>query len=119
LILQDFNLSLWVRPLLASSLWIVMAGLFIAGYGLEWWVDLIDVIVGGFIAYMHFNLDRGRARYIAEFGEDFASSIEDRRPLPAASVRVFWLIAYVTLAVILGVTMTVQTAYLPHPTTEN
>jgi Zn-dependent protease len=110
LVLDGFTLGLWLRPLLATVLWLGMIGLFLAGYGIHWSVDILDVLLGVAFILLFTTYDLG-----VQTGRINISV--DRRPLPSSAVRLNWLLLYAALIVVLGGILMIQNTLLPSAAT--
>jgi len=106
LVLDGITMPLWLKPTLGWLLWLAMTTLFLAGYGVGWIIDSIDVALGAYLAGLFTWADTRRRRYGLE-------QPTDTRPLPPGWVRLGWLAAYVVLVVLLCSTVVLQTAWQP------
>lgn len=110
LILDSFsNMPLWLRPATAIGLLLCMIALFTLGSndGL-FWLNVFDIIIGACLCSLYALIDQRRWKHNLTVPND------DRPGLPLLT-RLRWLTLYFGLAIILGVTIVVQTAYLPSP----
>jgi len=116
-LLQEFDLSLWWRPVIAGMLTISMGVLFLMGHsGQPWQLDFLDMFIGVAFTFLYLWVD-GR-RYAMARSQDYYTPLpipDDARPYPDRSMRLTWLVLYLGLVVILWAALWFQIEHLPVP----
>ena len=94
LILDNFKMPRWVRPMLGGVLWLVMILLMLAGYSTQKvWIDVIDCAVGTLVVL---------TLYFIDLNNDNGG--EAPRAYPALRRRLAWLLAWSALSTALAAT---------------
>lgn len=117
LALQEVRWTLWIRPIIASTMLIVMTVLFSYGYGAQpMFIDAVDVSVAFLMIAMYYVLDISWYRGLIKRGLDPATpryTMDVPRPYPPARIRYTWLAIYVGSVTVLWTTMWYLVSQMP------
>lgn len=118
--LQEVRWRVWVRPLIASVMLIVMTVLFSYGYGAQpMFIDALDVVVAFAMVVMYYSLDISWHLSLTGHGLDPATpryTIDlPSRPYPPARIRYTWLAIYAGSVTVLWTTMWYLVSQMPLP----
>ncbi len=104
LVMEDVPLAPPLKFGMGLTCWVSMTSLMFMGYGEQGkWINLLDMILGGFIVTVMYSRFRG---YVPEEEKELVHT-----PM---EVKVKWFALYIALGVGLAALMALQAQYLPH-----